>query len=275
MAGELPKRPMDGNGADDGEGKDRAERRAGPESMEASARLAAIVATIHEKRRKSAEGLGLTREDVDLLGQRFDWDMKAFVESKRARGEKLPEALESFGLSEGASRSASSYVADLQNSASENRVAERSDALGEDENPARRAAVVNREVQIGRRVADFLDANELAGGHTLDRHVGREVDYLVSRAMSQSRGKASAFYDRNRAEAAISHALSDPTWSKAIDSWLAGKTRNKERLVISADVTEPAGLVAFKNGETHASSRLRALLIRTDHGFRIHTAYLN
>ncbi|HEY1714645.1 MAG TPA: RNase A-like domain-containing protein [Solirubrobacteraceae bacterium] len=196
-----------------------------------------------------------------VLAERFDWDMKALVRSKRQQGERLPEALESFRADE----EASAEVAEPAHA----------DSSDDEETADRRAAILNREVQIGQRVTDFLDANERAGGHTLAVHVGQGTEFLESRAKSLSTGEASAFFDRVHAEAALSKTLSDHEWSNAIDSWLEGNRPDSKRLVIRANVSDAVGIVVDKSGEVHPPSRMLVVLRRVDDSYRIHTAYLD
>src|SRR6266567_725234 len=89
--------------------------------------------------------------------------------------------------------------------------AEDGDAISPMDSAREAAAQLNREVQQGHRTEGFLQANDDAGGHTLDRHVGKTDDHLLERASQAKRGEASSFEgtpaEPRIAEAAIADVL--------------------------------------------------------------------
>lgn len=49
--------------------------------------------------------------------------------------------------------------------------------------------------------------NKLGGGHTIFKHVGKTIEYLISRFASKKVNVSSTFYDLEMAEWAVSQAL--------------------------------------------------------------------
>jgi hypothetical protein len=117
-----------------------------------------------------------------------------------------------------------------------------------------------------------LAAHEAAGGHTLDRHVGRDLDYLRNRlATEPDLQAASTFYDRATAERAIAQILR--TNEAAVGRWLRS---GPPRLTLDGTVSVPVGQVLRRGlGDPVDVSDVRVILSRMRSGplrFRIHTA---
>jgi hypothetical protein len=107
-----------------------------------------------------------------------------------------------------------------------------------------------------------LEAEELVGGHTIERHVGKSEDALRQRLADDPRLRAaSSFVDLAEAESAVDAALADN--AGRIAAWLAGaggQGRGAD-LALRWDAPRPLGrIVARAIGADRNTSRLRIVL---------------
>jgi len=118
-----------------------------------------------------------------------------------------------------------------------------------------------------------LDAHEKAGGHLLERHVGKTEEQLRRRLQSETRiSAASSFTDRPVADASVSACIASN--QRKITAWLKG---DQDRLVISHRATAPVG-ISISRGTTKArdANGTRLVLVRDKRfagGWRILTGY--
>ncbi len=118
-----------------------------------------------------------------------------------------------------------------------------------------------------------LDFHEAAGGHTLERHVGKTEAELAQRLDRDKRiSAASSFTYRSVAEAAIAEAMNRN--QSAIDSWVKSRSN---RYTIDYNANKTIG-ITMRRGASKATqtSRLRIVLQRSDKlppGYFILTAY--
>ncbi len=118
-----------------------------------------------------------------------------------------------------------------------------------------------------------LDFHEAAGGHTLEKHVGKTEAELAQRLASERRiSGASSFTYRSVAEAAIAEAMSKN--QSAIDSWMK---KRDNRYTIDYNANKIIG-ITMRRGASKATqtSRLRIILQRSAKlppGYFILTAY--
>ncbi len=118
-----------------------------------------------------------------------------------------------------------------------------------------------------------LDVHEAAGGHTLERHVGKTEAQLGQRLASETKiSAASSFTDRSVAEAAIAEAMNRN--QSAIDSWM--KSRGN-RYTMDYNANRIIGITLRRRASRATStSRLKIVLQRSDKlppGYFILTAY--
>lgn len=118
-----------------------------------------------------------------------------------------------------------------------------------------------------------LDFHEAAGGHTLERHVGKTEAQLAQRLASETRiSAASSFTYRSVAEATIAEAMNRN--QSAIDSWVK---RGGNRYTIDYDANRIIGITLRRRASKATStSRLRIVLQRSTKlppGYFILTAY--
>jgi len=118
-----------------------------------------------------------------------------------------------------------------------------------------------------------LDFHEAAGGHTLERHVGKTESQLAERLANDKRiSAASSFTYRSVAESAIAEAMSQK--QSAIDSWV--KSRGN-RYTIDYDANRIIGITLRRRAsKATQTSRLRIVLQRSTKlppGYFILTAY--
>ena len=118
-----------------------------------------------------------------------------------------------------------------------------------------------------------LDFHEAAGGHTLERHVGKTEAQLAQRLASETRiSAASSFTNRSVAEVAIGEAIYRN--QNAIDSWV--KSRGN-RYTIDYNANRIIGITLRRRASKATSaSRLRIVLQRSAKlppGYFILTAY--
>ena len=148
--------------------------------------------------------------------------------------------------------------------------------------PAVYGAVVAREAStIPQTTVAFvpnipgggLDFHEAAGGHTLERHVGKTEAELAQRLEKDKRiSAASSFTYRSVAEAAIAEAMSKK--QSAIDSWM--KKRGNS-YTIDYNANKIIGITLRRRASKAIStSRLKIILQRSTKlppGYFILTAY--
>ncbi|MEG4801760.1 hypothetical protein QUB63_23235 [Microcoleus sp. ARI1-B5] len=118
-----------------------------------------------------------------------------------------------------------------------------------------------------------LDFHEAAGGHTLERHVGKTEAELAQRLAEDKRiSAASSFSDRSVAEAAIGEAMSRN--QSAIDSWVK---KRGNAYTIKYNANRIIGITLRRRASRATSaSRLRIVLNRNAKlppGYFILTAY--
>ncbi|MGL5058823.1 MAG: RNase A-like domain-containing protein, partial [Microcoleus sp.] len=118
-----------------------------------------------------------------------------------------------------------------------------------------------------------LEVHEQAGGHTLERHVGKTEAQLAQRLAAEPRiTAASSFTNRSVAEAAIGEALNRN--ERAISSWLRSR---ENRYTIDYDANRKVGItMRRRNNKASPTSRLKIILQRSTKlppGYFILTAY--
>lgn len=118
-----------------------------------------------------------------------------------------------------------------------------------------------------------LDAHEAAGGHLIERHVGKSESWLVDRVQRENISAASTFRTLPAAEHFVAETLAEH--QPRIDAWLGGDGGN--RLVVDARFDASTG-ISVARGETAASDvfSVRLVLERSaelDIGYRIVTGY--
>lgn len=118
-----------------------------------------------------------------------------------------------------------------------------------------------------------LQAHEDAGGHLIERHVGKSEAWLVDRVNSQNISAASSFRDLPEAEYFVSETLAEH--QPGIDAWLAGE--GGSRLVIDSSFDATTG-ISVARGEHQAEDVFSVRLVlqrsdRLDIGYRIVTGY--
>ncbi|WP_242175070.1 MULTISPECIES: RHS repeat-associated core domain-containing protein, partial [unclassified Pseudomonas] len=120
-----------------------------------------------------------------------------------------------------------------------------------------------------------LDAHESAGGHLIEKHIGRTNQQLAERLQKEPHvPTASTFSDRASAELAISKVLADN--QSRINNFLKGKD---SQTVIIQKTQEPIGTSLKRGAQTTVPGKEIYLIIRRDKkmpiGYRIHTGYPN
>ena len=118
-----------------------------------------------------------------------------------------------------------------------------------------------------------LQAHEDAGGHLIDRHVGKSEQWLVDRVQNSNISAASSFRDLPEAEYFVATTLAEN--QSGIDAWLDGK--GGSRLVVDASFDATTG-ISVARGQEHAEDvfSVRVVLERSDRldiGYRIITGY--
>ena len=118
-----------------------------------------------------------------------------------------------------------------------------------------------------------LQAHEDAGGHLIDRHVGKSEQWLVDRVQNSNISAASSFRDLPEAEYFVATTLAEN--QSGIDAWLDGK--GGSRLVVDASFDATTG-ISVARGQDHAEDvfSVRVVLERSDRldiGYRIITGY--
>ncbi|NWA69846.1 RNase A-like domain-containing protein [Pseudomonas reactans] len=120
-----------------------------------------------------------------------------------------------------------------------------------------------------------LAAHEKAGGHLIEKHIGRSDEQLLDRLRQEPHiPAASTFHDRASAEREVSTVL-DQNKAK-IDKFL--KSTNNQ-IVINQKTKYPVGTSFKRHSTTAVSGKEIYLIIRRDHnmhtGYRIHTGFPN
>ena len=118
-----------------------------------------------------------------------------------------------------------------------------------------------------------LEAHEDAGGHLIERHVGKSEEWLVDRVRRENISAASSFVDLPTAEHFVSATIGEH--QDRIDAWLDGQGGN--RLVVDANFDASTG-ISVKRGDSDATDvhSVRLVLERSDRldiGYRIVTGY--
>jgi hypothetical protein len=120
-----------------------------------------------------------------------------------------------------------------------------------------------------------LAAHERAGGHTLERHVGKTDEELKARFQREPNREFSSSYT---SEDSAQHAMSDVMAARQpiIDEWLTG---SKQTLKFDGEAGSVIGRVAIgESGAVVDATGLRVVLLR-DHsmpdGYRILTSFPN
>lgn len=117
-----------------------------------------------------------------------------------------------------------------------------------------------------------LQANENAGGHTLDLHVGQDASSLFSRALTDpTTNTASSFFDQTTAQSAVSSTLQNN--ASQISTWLSN---GGARLAVQSTLDSNVGLVVNSQGVVYQSSTVQVVLVRNTQsptGFFILTSY--
>ena len=118
-----------------------------------------------------------------------------------------------------------------------------------------------------------LQAHEDAGGHLIERHVGKSEQWLVDRVRNDNISAASSFRDLPEAEYFVSETIAGH--QGAVDDWLDGKGGN--RLVIDSSFYATTG-ISVARGESQAEDVFSVRLVlersdRLDIGYRIITGY--
>jgi hypothetical protein len=114
------------------------------------------------------------------------------------------------------------------------------------------------------------------GGHTLLKHVGRDLDFLIRRQAREPDRLGhtvakSSFVDLHAAQTAVAHVLADR--AAELRKWAALSTPAPLRL--DGPLGQPAGLVLNIRGQAVAATRGIVVLVRNHDGsIRIATAYL-
>jgi len=118
-----------------------------------------------------------------------------------------------------------------------------------------------------------LVAHEVAGGHLLERHVGKSADQLLDRLATDPKiSGSSSFYNRATAESAIAQSL-DANQIQ-INKWLGGSLRD---LKIENTLSENIGVTMSKSSANAIDTPNLRLILRRDptmsNGYRIQTGF--
>lgn len=118
-----------------------------------------------------------------------------------------------------------------------------------------------------------LDAHERAGGHMLERHVGKTAEQLKRRLESDSHiSAASSFTDRPTADRAVAAAIQANR--KRIQNWVKG---GSDRLVVTYRSPTPVGIsMGRSSAKPKDAYSVRLVLVRDERfpgKWRILTGY--
>jgi hypothetical protein len=128
-----------------------------------------------------------------------------------------------------------------------------------------------------RRDGVNLVQQEALGGHTILKHVGRDLDFLRRRQLAEARpGKKpahfSSFLDRQEAEDLITAALRDPSNRSELEAFASGERKN---LRISSPA-EGHGLLIDEHGQPLVARFVIVDLIRDNKGeINVQTSFLD
>lgn len=118
-----------------------------------------------------------------------------------------------------------------------------------------------------------LQAHEDAGGHLIERHVGKTEEALVDRVRRENISAASSFRDLEEADHFVAETLGEH--QGRIDAWLGGQGGN--RLVVDATFDASTGISVARGGSSAEDVfSVRLVLERSqalDIGYRIVTGY--
>ena len=119
-----------------------------------------------------------------------------------------------------------------------------------------------------------LQAHEDAGGHLIERHVGKSEQWLVDRVNRDNISAASSFIDLPEAERLVAETLMEN--QDRVDAWLDGAGGN--RLVIDARFDSSTGISVVRGSDSAEDVfSVKLVLERSDRiddiGFRIITGY--
>lgn len=121
---------------------------------------------------------------------------------------------------------------------------------------------------------DILDVMEKAGGHTLERHVGKRYDYLKKRASKMKRTSVTTFTDKQTATNAVQENLK--TNIKEISLWLAKEPEMELVCEVTHSYSVGMGILKAKNNPYYDLNSSRMILRKndkSDFGFIILTAF--
>lgn len=126
---------------------------------------------------------------------------------------------------------------------------------------------------LGEVPGGGLEAHEHAGGHLIERHVGKSEGELIERLRNENISASSSFRDLPEAERFVAETLGEN--QDRIDAWVDGQGGN--RLVVNASFDASTG-ISVQRGETQAEDvfSVRLVLERSDAldiGYRIVTGY--
>ena len=128
------------------------------------------------------------------------------------------------------------------------------------------------EVQVEN--VHFLREQERLGGHTIERHVGKSLDYLRNRLRYSSIRAASTYYEANQAGQVIVNALNAN--SGRVNSWLSG---GGSRLTLSYQHRRYLGIVLERGKTTPRNSSLIRIVLQkkssAPNGYFVLTSYPN
>lgn len=118
-----------------------------------------------------------------------------------------------------------------------------------------------------------LEAHEDAGGHLIERHVGKSEAWLVERVQRENISAASSFLDLPAAEYFVAGTIAEN--QDRVDAWVDGD--GGRRLVLDASFDGSTG-ISVQRGETQAEDvfSVRLVLERSSElgiGYRIITGY--
>lgn len=126
---------------------------------------------------------------------------------------------------------------------------------------------------VGAVPGGGLQAHEDAGGHLIERHVGKTEEALVDRVRRENISAASSVRDLEEADQFVAETLGEH--QGRIDAWLGGQGGN--RLVVDATFDASTGISVARGGSSAEDVfSVRLVLERSqalDIGYRIVTGY--
>lgn len=141
--------------------------------------------------------------------------------------------------------------------------------VGKGKNPTKVTPEEIRKVDI-----DVLDKMEAAGGHTLERHVGKTNEDLIKRAIQQDVEAATSFTDKSTATRAIEDNLR--LNADDIAKWINDSSTNRKTFEVSHKSPVGKGALQDKKQVSYDLKDSKMVLIRDDsneNGFRILTSF--